>query len=172
MVYLDDVIVFSDNEEDHIEHVRQVLRVLKDVGMSLNLKKCAFFTNHIKYLGHVVRPGTIEVYKAATRCLDGLRPPRTITELRSFLGVCNVYRRSIRRLANIASPLNELLEGNPPKNSPIPELDERQIRSFEQLKKAVMNPPVLSLPQLGLPYEIDADAREHQIGFTFFQYQY
>ena len=171
LVYLDDVIVFSESEEDHIRHLREVLIVLKDTGMSLNLKKCSFFTKHIKYLGHIVRPGTIEVDQASTRCLEGLRPPRTVTELRSFLGVCNVYRRFIRRLTDIATPLNELLEGNPAKNSPIPELTCRQLRSFEELKSAVMNPPILALPRLGLPYEIDTDACEHQVGFTLFQYQ-
>ena len=170
-VYLDDVIVFSEDDDEHITHLREILSVLKDTGMSLNLKKCSFFTKHIKYLGHIVRPGTIEVDKASTRCLEGLRPPRTITELRSFLGVCNVYRRFIRRLTDIAAPLNTLLEGSPAKNSPIPEFDERQRQSFETLKQAVMNPPVLSLPRVGLPYEIDTDACEHQIGFTLFQYQ-
>ena len=139
--------------------------------MSLNLKKCSFFTKYIKHLGHIVRPGTIEVDKASTCCLEGLRSPKTISELRSFLRVCNIYRRFIRCLTDIATPLNELLEGNPRKNFPIPELNDRQFRSFGELKNAVMNPPILVLPRIGLLYEIDTDACEHQVGFTLFQYQ-
>ena len=84
-MYVDDVIVFSESEDDHMKHLYEILTVLRNSGMSLNLKKCFFFTKSIKYLGHIVRPGTIEVDKASTKCLEGLRPPRTVTELRSFL---------------------------------------------------------------------------------------
>ena len=98
------MIVFSGSEDDYIRNLREVLTVLKDTVMSLNLKKCSFSTKYIKYLGHTMRPEPFEVDQASTLCLEELLPLRTITELRSFLGVCNVYRRFIRRLTDIATP--------------------------------------------------------------------
>ncbi len=66
LVYLDDVIVFSRTLGDHIEHVDAVLTALRGAGVSLKLRKCQFFTDRIRYLGHIIRPGTLEVEEAAT----------------------------------------------------------------------------------------------------------
>ena len=73
LIYLDDAIVFSHDEVDHIEHLIQVLSILKNADMPLNLKKCSFFTHQIEYLRHVVRSGMIEIDQAVTRWLAGLR---------------------------------------------------------------------------------------------------
>eukprot|EP00171_Calliarthron_tuberculosum_P023134 IDg23134t1 len=156
LVYLDDVIVFSRNYDEHLVHLDQVLTALKGAGVTLHLRKCEFFTDRIKYLGHIIRPGTLEVEEAATRCLKNVRQPTTPTELRSFLGLCNVYRRFVRSYTDIAAPLYRLLKWTPlPKElEPFSEIEEAAYRT---LIKSVTEPPVLALPKPGLPYSIDTD---------------
>ena len=90
LVYLDEVIIFSKNMEDHLLHVEQTLKALHAVGVTLKLEKCELFTTTVKYLGHVLRPGTLSIDEIATEALKELQHPRTQTELRQFLGLCNV----------------------------------------------------------------------------------
>ena len=90
LIYLDDIIVFSRSIEDHFKHLGKILAILKEAGLSLKLKKCNFFTKIIDYLGHVIRPGKLEVAEKNTAALQGFKEPTTQTQLRSFLGMCNV----------------------------------------------------------------------------------
>ena len=91
LVYIDHIIIFSKNIEDHFGHVEAILQALQEAGVTLKFAKCDFFTDTVKYLGHIIRPGTLEIDHAATKALKGLRHTTTQSELRSFLGLCNVY---------------------------------------------------------------------------------
>jgi Reverse transcriptase (RNA-dependent DNA polymerase) len=106
LVYLDDVIVYSGSRSAHLAHVAEVLTLLGNAGLSLQLKKCHFFSETVDYLGHVMRPGRLGVAEKNTTALKTAPLPRTQTELRSFLGLCNVYRRFVPRFSAIAAPLN------------------------------------------------------------------
>lgn len=75
LVYLDDIIIFSNSVSDHIEHLNDVLTALGQAGISLKLPKCSFFTDTVKYLGHRIRPGTLEIEMALSKSLRQLRPP-------------------------------------------------------------------------------------------------
>ena len=130
------------------------------------MKKCKFFIDEVEYLGHIIRPGRLEVDTVNTASLRDAKPPTTRTELRSFLGLCNVYRRFIRDFTHLAHPLNRLLKkGSPDKF----ELDDEQMKSFREFVKIVCSPPVLALPQRGLQYSVDTDACDYGIGCTLFQ---
>ena len=168
LVYLDDVIIFSKNMDDHVGHVREVLTALRDAGVTLKLKKCEFFKDTVRYLGHIIRPGRLEVDLARVAALKEAEHPRTQTELRSFLGLCNVYRRFIRDYTKIAAPLYELLKkGEPTKLGP---LSDSAATAFATLVDMVTNPPVLALPRADLPYSIDTDASDYQLGVALFQH--
>ena len=109
LVYLDDVIIFSRDAESHFRHVEQVLNVLKDAGVSLKLKKCSFFADRVKYLGHVIRPGSLEIDETVTAASRQAKQPRTQKEVRSFLGLCNIYRMFVPNFTDTEAPLNPLL---------------------------------------------------------------
>ena len=114
----------------------------------------------------MIRPGRLEVDEANTKSLKDARPPTTKTQLRSFLGLVNVYRRFIENFTKVAAPLNKLLKkGGPDKF----ELDEEQVAAFRTLIDGVLSPKVLALPVTGLPYSIDTDACDYGVGCALFQ---
>ncbi len=166
LVYLDDVIIFSTSVEEHIRHVDEVLSCLSSAGVTLKISKCHFFTTTVEYLGHIIKPGQLEIDQANTKSLREALPPSTRTQLRSFLGLVNVYRRFIPNFSTVAGPLNELLKKDAPTTF---ELVENQQQAFQTLIDAVLSPAVLALPQSGLPYSVDTDASAYGIGCALFQ---
>ena len=119
------------------------------------------------YLGHIIRPGTLSIDEVVTKALREIAIPTTQTELRSFLGLCNVYRRFVPNYAHVAAPLNKLLKkGQPIQLEPF---GEAELREFEALREAVNTPPILALPKVGLPYSMDTDASDFQFGAALFQ---
>jgi hypothetical protein len=169
LVYLDDIIIFSQTFAEHLHHLDEVLKRLYRAGLSLKLKKCHFVKDNISYLGHVIRPGKLAVAEKNTAALKDAQPPTTQTELRSFLGLCNVYRRFVPSFASIASPLNALLrKGESPK---LESLTENQLNSFNTLRAKLLDPPVLALPRREGRYILDTDASQEQIGCCLYQEQ-
>ena len=109
MIYLDDVIIFSKDVESHLKDMDEVLRLLHQAGVTLKLKKCSWFTKKFHYLGHDITPGKLAVAKAPTDSFAKATLPTNITQLRSFLGAANVYRRFIRNNAHVSKPLTAML---------------------------------------------------------------
>ena len=166
LVYLDDVIIFSKNLDDHIAHVDEILDTLSAAGVTLKVNKCHFFQKEVEYLGHMVKPGQLEIDRTNVESLRNARPPTNKTQLRSFLGLCNVYRRFIDDFTGLAHPLNQQLKKGTPESF---ELDATQLDSFNKLIERVCSPPVLALPKAGLPYSVDCDASDYGIGCALFQ---
>ena len=108
-MYLDDIIVFSSNFEDHKSHLRTVLELLEAAGVTLRLSKSKLFHTEVDYLGHVIKPGALEIAPDMIRSIQEATPPRTVRAVRSFLGLCNVYRRFVKGFSRIAAPLNDLV---------------------------------------------------------------
>eukprot|EP00171_Calliarthron_tuberculosum_P006562 IDg6562t1 len=90
LVYLDDIIIFSATLEEHLVHVKEILKILKSAGFSLKLRKCSFFKHTVDYLGHLVRPILLSVAEKNTASIKEAKFPETKTQMRSFLGMCNV----------------------------------------------------------------------------------
>ena len=166
LIYLDDIIIYSNSIEEHIRHVDEILTALGEASVTLNIEKCKFFTKTVEYLGHIIKPGTLEVDSANTQSLRQAGPPTTRTGLKSFLGLCNVYRKFIRNFSKTAGPLNELLKKNSPDKF---ELNEKQIEAFRTLIDQVLSPTVLALPRKDLPFSLDTDASNYGIGCALFQ---
>jgi hypothetical protein len=145
LIYVDDITVFSNTEYDHFRHLNEVVSLLYRDDLSLKLKKCHFFKDIVDYLGHVIRPGKHEVAVKNTEALRNARPPVNQTELHSFLGLCNIYRRLVPGSAKIAAPLNTLLKKW--KSPNIEELSADQIGAFNALRDKLLHQPVLAIPQ-------------------------
>ena len=169
LVYLDDVIVFSRGMKEHIAHLDQVLTLLRAAGVSLKLKKCQFFQSRVDYLGHVISPGKLSMATESSAAFAECKFPRTLTQVRSFLGACNVYRRFVKDFSKIAKPLTDMTrkDAKPDYANPT----EAQLTAFETLKARLVSPPILSLPRHGRPYLLDTDASAYQLGCALLQEQ-
>ncbi len=167
LVYLDDIIVFSEDFESHKRHVAEIITLLKDAGLSLKLRKCKFFSRTVDYLGHVIRHGKLAVAEKNTAAIKQASYPTTRTQMRSFLGMCNVYRRFVPNFTGVAAPLTRYTSKNGATDLPPP--SDEELKSFELLKEALTSPPVLRLPDPEKPYSVDTDASNTQIGAALFQ---
>ena len=169
LIYLDDVIIFSKDMETHVKDVTKVLDLLREAGVTLKLKKCSWFTNKVHYLGHVITPGKLSVATKPTEAFAKAIFPTGLTQLRSFLGAANVYRRFIRNYAHVAKPLSSMLKKDLKIDWQSP--TSAQLEAFETLKNQLVKPPILSLPMKGRPFMIDTDASGYQLGAALLQQQ-
>jgi len=114
LVYLDDIIVFSQLAGEHVEHLREVFEALRGAGVSLTAKKCHLFQEEGEYLGHIVGRGQLQVQDKNIRGLKEASPPRCKKDLRSLLGMWNVYRRFVNDYAQVARPLAAMTSSKRP----------------------------------------------------------
>jgi RNase H-like domain found in reverse transcriptase len=147
----------------------EVLTLLGNAGLSLELKKCHFFSKTVDYLGHVIRPGRLGVAEQNTTALKTAPLTRTQTELRSFLGLCDVYRRFVPWFSAIAAPLNALLcKGMSPQLGSLP---PAAVAAFTELRDRLLTPQVLALPRTAGRLWLDTDASDRQLGCYLLQDQ-
>lgn len=167
LVSFDDIIIYSKTVEEHIRHLDEILQSLRHAGGTIKIKKCKFFKDKVEYLGHIITPDRLQVDEANTPLLlRNALPPRNKSELRCFLGLCNVYRRFIKNFSQIAGPLNELLKKNNPDKFTF---TEEQTKQFNRLIGEVTSPPILRLPKRNSPLSVDADASAYGLGCVLFQ---
>lgn len=114
LVFLDDLIVFSETLEDHETRLLHVLNRLKEYGLKLSVEKCKFLQTSVRYLGHIVSQNGMETDPQKIETIKTWPSPKTLKELRSFLRFSGYYRHFIRDYAKIAKPLNDLTVGYPP----------------------------------------------------------
>ena len=110
LVYLDDIIIFSNFEYEHLEHIEKIRSILKKFRQPLKLNKCHFFTKTVEYLRHAVRPGILDVATENTQAQRGFEETATKTQLRSILGMCNLYRRFMPKFSRTAAPSRSYYE--------------------------------------------------------------
>jgi len=137
-MFIDDILVYSKNEEEHVDHLVEVLRLLREHQLYVKLIKCSFFQTEVHYLGHVVSKEGIAVDPKKIRAIMEWVAPKSVDEVRSFMGLVGYYRRFIRNLSQIAYPITSLkVKGKKF------EWTEECEASFEQLKKFLIHAPVL-----------------------------
>lgn len=140
VVYLDDILIFSKNDEEHANHVRMVLQRLREHKLYAKMSKCAFFQSEIEFLGHVVGASGIAMSDDKVKAILDWPEPRTVTHVRAFLGLANYYRTFIRNFGHFAAPLTDLT-----KKDQTFHWGELEQSAFDALKNAVTTAPVLAL---------------------------
>ena len=170
LIYLDDVIVFSRTEEEHLHCLRVVFDQFLEHALKLKPSKCHFLQDEITFLGHKIsadgmRPGTANLKEIVE-----MAPPKTYTEIRHFTGMTGFFRRFIKGYSKIAKSLNDLLEGEASKlkNEEL-ELTPEALQAFEDLKKKCMTAPVLVFTDFKKPFWLETDASREGLGAVLLQ---
>ena len=164
IVFLDDILIYSKNKNDHIKHVDKVLSLLRENKLYAKSSKCEFFKSEISFLGHVINGNGVTMEKSKVDAVTNWPTPKDITDVRAFLGLAGYYRKFVNNFSKISAPLSELLK----KENKF-EWGEKQTLALETLKKSVSTAPVLVLPDPSLPYVVDTDASGYAVGSALLQ---
>ena len=164
MVYLDDIIVYSRDEESHQKHLSLIFSALQKLGMTLKLSKCNIACSEVKLLGFIVGSDGIRSCPEKVSCIERLLPPVNQKGVRSFLGLCNYYRSLVPNYAEKAAPLNRLLCKDVPFH-----FGPKEMASFQALKEELVSDRILAYPQPDKPYKIFSDACDTSIGAILVQ---
>ncbi|KAJ9512244.1 hypothetical protein QJQ45_012797 [Haematococcus lacustris] len=164
LVYLDDILIYSRSEAEHLEHLRTVLGLLRQHQLYANLSKCAFFLPSMDFLGHIISAAGIHPDPAKIRAMVDWPVPRNLNDLRSFLGSANYYRRLIHHHAHLILPLTNLLKAETPWS-----WGPEQQEAFERVKAALASNPVVRPPDFSRPFTVKTDASLYAIGAVLSQ---
>lgn len=164
VVYLDDLTAFSKSDQEHLEHLRQVFTICRKYGISLNPKKSLFGLKGGKLLGHTISKDGIRIDLDRIQAILQVPHPRNVKELQSFLGKINFLRRFIPNLAELIRLLNNMLK----KDSKVKWTMEAK-QTFEDIKRALTNTPVLTSPRFDQDFIIFSFAFEHTIAVVLLQ---
>jgi hypothetical protein len=107
--YMDDVLIYSKNLQEHKRHVRLVIEALDNAGLKLDIDKCEFYKKEVKFLGLIISPDGIRMDPAKIQCIKDWAYPTSVRDIQVFLGFCNFYRRFIRDYSQKARPLHKLI---------------------------------------------------------------
>ena len=164
MVYLDDVVIFSDSWEEHLEHLRQVFTKFRAANLAVKAEKCHFCLEELPYLGHIITKHGLKTDPRIIKSVKECPPPTNLHELRRFLGLANYYRRFVPDFSKVAEPLRRLTS---PKVTW--EWTEACQTAFETLKTKLTETPVLVFPDPSKPYLLQTDASDEGMGAVLSQ---
>ena len=171
LIYLDDVIVFSDTPEEHLWRMRVVFDRLCEHGLKLKPSKCEVFKSEINYLAHHVSQKGVLPSKKNLESIAQCPPPDTYTIVKSFVGLVGHYRCFIKGFAKIAAPLYDLTSGNNKDKSEHVDLSPEARKAFDRLKAACLQAPILSFPDFNKPFLLETDASRRGLGAVLSQKQ-
>lgn len=164
LIYLDDVVIFGRSEEELIQRMDTVFERLRAAGLKLKPRKCHLFARRTDYLGHVISADGIAVSPEKVAAVKDWPQPENVTDVRSFLGTANYYRRFCKDFASIAAPLHRLTD----KGARFVWQAEHQ-QAFDHIKSMLCTAPVLAYPVANAPIILDTDASLTGIGAVLSQ---
>ena len=151
--FVDDILIYSKSQEDHKKHLQIVLQTLRDKQLYAKLKKCEFWLAQISFLGHVISKEGIFVDPKKIEAIVNWERPKTVSEVRSFLGLASYYQRFIKGFSKIFGPLTNLT-----RKAVKFEWTDKCEHSFNELKQRLVIAPVLTLPSSLRGFVIYSDA--------------
>ena len=166
LLYLDDIIVFSNSVDQMIKRLTIVFQRLRTAGLKLKPSKCHLFQREVEYLGYKVSEQGVQTSDDKVKAIREWPTPTNVTEVRSFLGLASYYRRFVQNFSEVARPLTKLTE-----KGRTFEWDSENDVAFDTLKRNLIDAPILAYPSLGDPFIVDVDASFFGIGGVLSQVQ-
>ena len=162
--YIDDVVIYSNSWEDHVERIRSLFQRLSAANLTVNLGKSEFGCAEVQFLGHVVGCGRVKPLTAKVEAVDYFPPPQTKKELMRFLGMAGFYRRFCKNFSDVAAPLTNLLRKDAKFEwSPVCQ------DAFRKIKAILSSSPVLAAPDFTKQFNIAVDASDVGAGAVLMQ---
>lgn len=166
IVFIDDILIYSKSKEEHEEHLKIILELLKKEQLYAKFSKCDFWLESVQFLRHVINSKGVQVDPSKIEAIQSWAPPTTATEVRQFLGLVGYYRRSIEGFSLIAKPLTKLTEKN---KKYVWGKDEDE--AFQILKQKLCSAPILALPDGAEDFVVYCDASIKGFGAVLMQRQ-
>ena len=152
----DDIIIFSNSEEEHLLHLEEVFHWLREAGLKMKLSKCNFFKSQIHYLGHLISKNGISPLLDKLDSIKNMPVLKCMKEIKQFLGLTGYYRKFVPRFADISRPLTQLTRKETPFN-----WTPKCQKSFELLKSYLCGEPILKYADTSKPYTLYTDASKY-----------
>ena len=156
MGYLDDIIIFSRTEEEHLRHLEIIFERLRGADLKLKLQKCSFFKKHIQYLGHLLSEEGIQPLPEKLESISKMPTPKNAKQVKQFLGLVGYYRKFVPRFADISRILTKLTR----KNEEFKWTTECE-KCFKLLKEYLQEAPILRYPDPAASYMLYTDASKY-----------
>ncbi|GJT55677.1 putative reverse transcriptase domain-containing protein [Tanacetum coccineum] len=164
IVFIDDILIYSRNEEEHVNHLRIILKLLKKEKLYAKFFKCDFWIRIVQFIGHLIDSQGLHVDPAKIEAVKNWASPTTPTEVRQFLGLAGYYRRFIKDFLKITKSLTELTQKNKKYI-----WGEDQESDFELLKQKLCEAPILALPEGNDDFVVYCDASHQGMGAVLMQ---
>jgi hypothetical protein len=164
VVFIDNILIYSKDEEEHEKHLHLVLQKLRDHQLYAKMSKCEFWLKEVSFLGHVISEGGISVDPSKIEDVLSWNTPTSVSDIRSFLGLARYYKRFIKGFSKISKPMTELLG----KDKKL-EWSTKCEASFQELKKQLMTAPVLVMPNMEKPFSVYCVASRQGLGCILMQ---
>nr|GEX97427.1 putative reverse transcriptase domain-containing protein [Tanacetum cinerariifolium] len=164
IVFIDDILIYSKNKEEHEEHLRIILELLQKEKLYAKFWKCDFWLDTMKFLGYVINSQGVHVDSAKVEAIKSWTAPKSPTKVRQFLGLAGYYRRFIEGFSLIAKPLTKLTQKNKTY-----EWGEEEEEAFQLLKDKLCSAPILALPKGSEDFIVYCDASLKGYGVVLMQ---
>ncbi|GJQ89777.1 reverse transcriptase domain-containing protein [Tanacetum coccineum] len=164
IVFIDDILIYSKNKEEHEEHLKLILELLKKEELYAKFSKCEFWIPKVQFLGHVIDSKGIHVDPAKIESVKDWASPKSATEIRQFLGLAGYYRRFIEGFSKIAKPMTKLTQKNVKFD-----WGEKEEAAFQLIKQKLCSAPILALPKGSENFIVYCDASHKGLGAVLMQ---
>ena len=166
VVFVDDILIYFETEEDHEDHLRVILQTLRDHQLYAKFSKCEFYLTEVRFLRHVVSASSVSVDPEKVEAVMSWERPKSVFEIHSFLGLDGYYRRFIEDFSRLATPMTKLI-----RKEVKFEWNDSCERAFQELKRRLTSAPILVVPKRGQEYFVYYDASKDGLGCVLMQFE-
>ena len=164
MVFVDDILIYFQSEEEHEDHLRVILHLLRDHQLYSKFNKCEFWLTEVRFLGHIVSASGVSVDPEKVKAVMSWESPKSDFEICSFLGLAGYYRRFIEDFSRLAAPMTRLT-----RKEVKFKWNDLCEKAFQELKRRLTSSPILIVPERGQRYIVYCDASKARLGCFLMQ---